>query len=216
MNLKIILSILVCSMLFACSQNDELSDSHRKNSSVVIERVTQTKSSNGETVNLYNIKLAEEEITNIKLSDEQVELLSRAENLNIVSDACVGKSDKWIYRDGGNTYKFGISGYLDYGGIPNGFYLARDIWLYKSKTIPTPMAIVWGDNEGYTSFEEGIGYDPNNLSAKGCTASISSNIVTCQTGARMIQHNIIGQEVMMTFPVRSDRLNMKFKYISLQ
>ena len=214
MNLKVISSVLLCGMLFACSQNDELPQ--EKKQSILIEKVTQTKSFDGETVNLYNVKLPTEEINNIALSDEQVELLSNAKDLTTVSDACVGQSDKWIFRDGGNTYKYAVSGYLDYGGIPNGYYLAQDIWLYKSKTIPTPMAIVWGDNEGYTSFEEGIGYDPNNLSKKGCTASISSNIVTCQTGARMIKHNLIGQEVMMTHPVRSSRLSMKFKYISLQ
>lgn len=216
MDVKLLFFLFSFFSLLSCSENDDvLPKQEVAKGEIILEKVAQTKSSLGDTNTfLYNLKSPWGNFDSIPLSDEQVNMCKNAKSMGSVVSKTVTGYNGSGYRNGSVSQKIYLRGYLDYGGIPDGYYIARDIWLFQSTTIPTPMAIVFPDNSVYSDFHK-MGYNPDALSQPGLTCAVSGTKVSMQTGALKIEYTFIGQEVMMTFPVRTSLLEWHFNYIPI-
>ena len=208
------------SMLFgvtSCSQDEDLK--MESDSKIIItESDITTRSANGDNgFGYYDIRYGDAVYHDVKLTPEQLEACRKATALGEPVEKVVTGYNRLSYRStsGNDSYKLRVSGkYAENSGVIDGTYIARDIWVYQETTIPVTLGVVIPNNGYYTDFMK-IGYDPNALVNPGLTCSLGGNKVTLQTGAVLLTHNAIGQEMNMTYPLNVSFAEWHFYYMSI-
>lgn len=219
--MKKIIYLFLISLVIACS-NDNEQVLNNTSSKVIVKKNSPLKTrASLDEKNLYSIQYKNIYIKDVPLNDDDVNKLQVASTLSDPIPVSVKGCSEWTVRTtgnkGGNWYKFSISSDNNIArarGIAPGVYIVRDIWLWQTYELPTPLAIVFNNNDysGYTK----MGWDPETIKTPGFKWSLSGNKVTLQTAAILIKYTLSGQETHYTYPVDSSNLEWNFYYIKIQ
>ena len=127
---------------------------------------------------------------------------------------------EWTVRTtgnkGGDWYKLAISDKNEAAkacGITSGIYVVRDIWLWQTYTLPTPMVVVFNNND-YADYTK-MGWHPETLKGPGFVWSLSGNKVTLKTAATLFKYTLDGAEILKTYPVNVKNFEWNFYYITV-
>ena len=193
-----------------------------KTSSHIKTRAAYTSKEGLSTENkdLYSIKYKDINLKNIPLRKEEVNMLSSANSISATIPVSVKGYSEWTVRTnghkGGNWYKLAISSKNKTAaacGIAPGIYIVRDVWLWQTYTLPTPLAIVFSNNN-YSDYTK-MGWEPETLRTPGFTCALSGTKVTLKTAATLIKYSIDGAETYKTYPVKASNLEWNFYYITV-
>lgn len=201
---------------FSCSQEElDIDKKSVKESSIVVVKNRQNIETRSENdFQSYDLFYNGQKYSNILLNQEQVEICKNAKSIGSPVFMTATGYDRYTLRGDGKSYKKSISGTgSTTSGIPAGTYLVRDIWLHKSVTIPVSLAIVQPNND-YTSFQK-MGYNPNALTTPGLTAAFGDGKAHLQTAAILVEYDMLGREVNMTYPVNIGSLEWHFYYMEV-
>ena len=168
----------------------------------------------------YNIQYKDINIQNVPLRDPDVSRLQAASSISSPILVSVNGYSKWTVRTeghkGGDWYKMSFSSKdenVKRCGISPGIYIVRDVWFWQTYTLPTPLAIVFNNND-YPDYSK-MGRNPDNLSAPGFKWSLSGTEVTLKTAGVLIKYNLSGAEIFYTYPVKAEDLEWNFYYIKV-
>lgn len=214
----------------SCSNEVEMNSPLRKEE-IYVEKTasriqTRTASQNldsfdSDNKDLFLIKYRDITLENIPLNIQEVNMLRTASSVSGVIPVSLKGYSEWTVRTegirGGNWYQLAISSKNKDAaacGIAPGIYIVRDIWLWQTYTLPTPMAIILS-NYTYSDHAK-MGRDPKDLSKPGFAWTLSGSTVTLKTAATLFKYAQGGEEVFLTYPVNSKNLEWNFSYITVQ
>lgn len=173
-----------------------------------------------ENKDLYSIKYKDINLKNIPLRIEEANMLSSASSISAPIPVSVKGYSEWTVRTNGNKggdwYKRSFPSDNKTAaacGIAPGIYLVRDIWLWQTYTLPTPLAIVFNNNS-YSDYTK-MGWEPETLKTPGFTWSLSGAKVTLKTAATLIKYTTDGAETYRTYPVKDSNLEWNFYYMTV-
>lgn len=160
--------MFLISLVIACS-NDNEQVLNNTSSKVIVQKTSPLKTrASLDEKNLYSIQYKNIYIKDVPLNDDDVTKLQVASSLSDPIPVSVKGYSEWTVRTtgnkGGNWYKLAISSDNKIArarGIAPGLYIVRDIWLWQTYELPTPLAIVFNNNDysGYTK----MGWNPETL-----------------------------------------------------
>lgn len=215
---NIFFAIFSLCLLVSCGNESDILSKDDKESSVIVELMPTTRANNSAN-NLYQVKYKDLTLENIELSLSEVNLLRSAQSIDTVNVDVYGYSGwtKWesgkdeIYR---RTFSSNSS-VVQQCGIAPGTYFVRDVYLEQTYTLPTNLAILLDNNAAYTTLSAEIGWNPDNLDARGYRASLSGSTVSLKTAVYLLEYTAGGQQTLRTFPANIDNVVWKLKYIRI-
>lgn len=230
---KIVTTTLVFITLIAissCSNDNDVENSLIQQEKVIVEKTSSRMKTRAayepkeglsiENKDLYSIKYKDINLKNIPLRIEEVNMLRSASSISAPIPVSVKGYSEWTVRTngtkGGNWYNRTFSSKDKKAiecGIAPGVYTVRDVWLWQTYTLPTPLAIVFNNND-YPDYTK-MGWEPETLKTPGFTWSLSGAKVTLKTAATLIKYTIGGAETHKTYPVKDSNLEWNFYYITV-
>jgi hypothetical protein len=207
LNISAILTSFII-LFISCSEDQDAKVSGEEN--FILEESIPTKS---DTQKTYKITTESGVVyDDLSLTTEQVKMIRNSSGIGSPVEVNATGYDSWTLRGGGRSYKLFINGYNNH--VPSAVYLVRDIFIFKTVKIPTPLAIAYTPNEYEPTTDRYlIGWNPNALNTIGLTAAIGGDNFHMQTAAIRIDHTIIGQEVGMTWVCHAPILEWRAYYI---
>jgi hypothetical protein len=216
----------------SCSNSGDVETNYQatKSDRVIVEKnishkKTRTVSSPNtefgiENKDLFSIRYKDIALENIPLKIEEVNMLKSANSISNPIPVSVKGYSEWTVRTtghkNGNWYKYSVppeSKAAQACGIAPGVYIVRDVWLWQTYTLPTPMAIVYNNNT-YSDYTK-MGWHPKTLKNPGFVLALSGTEVTLKTAAILFKSTSGGAEVNLTFPVNKDNLEWNFFYLTV-
>lgn len=224
------LAFMALIAISSCSNDNDVENSPIQQEKVIVEKTSsriktrtayaQKEGLSAENKDLYSIKYKKNNLKNIPLRIEEVNMLSSATSISAPIPVSVKGYSEWTVRTnghkGGNWYKLAISSKDKNAavcGIAPGIYIVRDVWLWQTYTLPTPLAIVFNNNN-YSDYTK-MGWEPETLKTPGFTWSLSGAKVTLKTAATLIKYTTDGAETYRTYPVKDSNLEWNFYYITV-
>ena len=211
----------------SCSDDIETNITQVKNDNVYVEKTTSrvktrtTTSTNGGEKDLYTIRYKDMVLDNIPLRTEDVSILKSAKSMSAPIPVSVKGYSRWTVRttgtNGGAWYTLAISSDNEAAkicGIAPGLYVARDVWLWQTYTLPISMAVVFTNNE-YADYTK-MGWNPETLNTPGFEWALSKNVVTMKTAARLLKYTTDGAEIFKTYPVSERNIEWNFYYMTVE
>ena len=228
MKKKITIVFAIMALVFStsCSDDMETNGQQVRTNKVSVEKMpscAKTRSATSaqdECKNLYAIRYKDMFFDNVPLKAEDVHVLKSARSVSAPIPVSVKGYSEWTVRTtgnkGGDWYKLAISDKnktTKTYKITSGIYVVRDIWLWQTYTLPTPMVVVFNNND-YADYTK-MGWHPETLKGPGFVWSLSGNKVTLKTAATLFKYTLDGAEILKTYPVNVKNLEWNFYYITV-
>lgn len=164
----------------------------------------------------YDILFNDISLKNIPLSLKEVEILRKGSSIGTPIPVTVKGYSEWTIRKtgnkGGNWYTLALGD--NDAGIPPGLYVVRDVWFWQTYEIPSPLAIVFPNNN-YPDASM-MGWHPDSGKGVGLTTSLSNTTVTLKTAGSIVKYTLNGSEVIHTLPFNKSKLEWHFYYIPIE